>query len=186
VVPRSLRLIIPSLVWLLVSACGDGNEIELPSDGAGYPEQETEAYHTQQTRVGIPVWELWGDRAESYKGEDIMVLHGVRMNFYQEGESAAVLTAETAEVDQKTEFTTARGNVVVINKDGDRLESEVLHWDPSQQLIQTDEFVKFTRGDQILTGYGMDTDPHLANVEIHRQFEGDLPANEASDEGEGR
>ena len=185
-VPRSLRLAILSLVWLLASACGDSGEMDLPSAGDGYPEQETEAYHTQQTHVGVPVWELWGDRAESYPGDDTMLLHGVRMHFYQDGERAAVLTAETAEVDQQTEFTTARGDVVVINKDVDRLESEVLNWDPSQQLIHTEEFVKFTRGDQILTGYGMDTDPDLANVQIHRQFEGDLPANRTSDEGEGR
>jgi len=186
VVPRSLRLALLTLPWLAVAACGENGEIDLPSAGEGYPEQETEAYHTRQTRAGVPVWELWGDRAESYPGEDTMLLHGVRMHFYQDGERAAVLTAQSAEVDQQTEFTTARGDVVVVNKDGDRLESEVLNWDPAQQSIETEEFVRFTRGDQILTGYGMDTDPELANVRIHRQFQGDLPATSASGEREGR
>ncbi len=185
-VPRSLRLVLLSLFWLSAAACDDGGDIELPSAGEGYPEQETEAYHTRQTRAGVPVWELWGDRAESYPGEDTMLLHGVRMHFYQDGEQAAVLTAESAVVDQQTEFTTARGDVVVINKDGDRLESEVLNWDPARRSIETEEFVEFTRGDQILTGYGMDTDPELTNVRIHRQFQGDLPATGVSDQGEGR
>jgi lipopolysaccharide export system protein LptC len=74
----------------------------------------------------------------------------------------------------------------VVNQDGDQLESEVLHWNPNEQLIHTEEFVRFTRGDQILTGYGMDTDPDLTNVNIHRQFEGDLPANQEPVDGEGR
>jgi LPS export ABC transporter protein LptC len=174
------------MVLVALLGCGGDGEVENPAADTAYPEQETEAYHTRQTRAGVAVWELWGDRAESYPGEDTMLLHGVRMHFYEEGEQAAVLTANTAEVDQQTEFTTARGNVVVVNQDGDQLESEVLHWNPNEQLIHTEEFVRFTRGDQILTGYGMDTDPDLTNVNIHRQFEGDLPANQEPVDGEGR
>jgi LPS export ABC transporter protein LptC len=174
------------LAAVLCAGCSDTAEIEDPAASGGYPEQETESYHTRQTRAGVAVWELWGDRAQSYPGEDMMLLYGVRMHFYEEGERSAVLTAREAEVDQATEFTTAQGNVVVVNADGDRLESEVLHWDPAKQEINTEEFVKFTRGDQVFTGYGMTTDPDLANVQIYRQFEGDLPANQVSNEGEGR
>jgi LPS export ABC transporter protein LptC len=165
-------------------AVGCGAEPEATQqDGTGYPAQETEAYHTRQTHAGVPVWELWGDRAETYAGDDTMLLHGVKMHFYEEGQESAVLTAESAEVDQVTEFTTARGNVVVVNRDGRKLESEVLNWDPERQLIETDEFVKLTDADQILTGYGLDTDPQLTNVRIHRQVEGDLPAGQDSSEG---
>jgi LPS export ABC transporter protein LptC len=171
---------------LLLAGCGETGELDDPAAGHGYPEQETESYHTRQTRAGVAVWELWGDRAETYPGENTMLLHGVRMHFYEEGERSAVLTAREAEVDQATEFTTARGDVVVINADGDQLESEILHWDPSRREIHTEEFVRFTRGDQVFTGYGMTTDPDLTNVLIHRQFEGDLPATQTSDEGEGR
>ena len=170
----------------LVAGCSENTEVEDPRGTDAYPEQETESYHTRQTRAGIAVWELWGDRAESYPGEDIMLLHGVRMHFYEEGERSAVLTAREAEVDQATEFTTAKGDVVVINADGDRLESEILHWDPAKREINTEEFVRFTRGDQVFTGYGMTTDPDLTNVQIHRQFEGDLPANQQSEQAEGR
>lgn len=185
-VPRSVRRIGLAVSLCGLVACGDTGDVDTPAAGAGYPEQETEAYHTRQTRAGVAVWELWGDRAESYPGDETMQLQGVRMHFYQEGERAAVLTAESAEVDQQTEFTTARGNVVLVNREGDRLESEVLHWDPHKRLIHTEEFVRFTSGDQILTGYGMDTDPDLTNVHIHRQFEGDLPANQPPPGAEGR
>ena len=174
------------LFTVLLAGCSDDAQVEDPAASGAYPEQETESYHTRQTRAGIAVWELWGDRAESYPGEDIMLLHGVRMHFYEEGARSAVLTAREAEVDQATEFTTAKGDVVVVNADGDRLESEVLHWDPAKREINTEEFVRFTRGDQVFTGYGMTTDPDLTNGQIHRQFEGDLPANQESEQGEGR
>ena len=187
-VPRSLRAVVLGLILLVAPGCSDSDEMDSPAVDSAYPEQETESYHTRQTRAGVAVWELWGDRAESYPGEDTMLLHGVRMHFYEGGDRAAVLTAESAEVDQKTEFTTARGDVVVVNRDGDQLESEVLHWDPNEKLISAplEEFVKFIRGDQILTGYGMETDPDLTNVLILRQFEGDLPATQESSDGEGR
>lgn len=191
-VPRSIRRGLkrawPLTLLLIIAACGGDDKVEVSEITPQMPEQITESYHTRQTRAGVPVWELWGDQAESYPGEDTMLLYGVRMHFYEQGERVAVLTAQSAEVDQVTEFTTARGNVIVVNSDGDQLESEVLHWDPEQRLIHApiEEFVKFTRDDQILTGYGMDADPELTNVEIQRQFEGDLPGNKASEGQEGR
>ncbi len=168
---------------LLLLGCGDA-EPGQPVVESQNPEQTTYEYHTTQTKMGIPEWELWGEQAVRYAGNAQRDLVGVRMVFYSQGERKAVLTSETGQIDEETQVTVARGNVVVVSEDGRRLESEVLYWDPERQLIHTEAFVKFTEGGRILTGYGMETDPDLTNLVILRQVRGEIPAE--SEEGGGR
>lgn len=181
VVPRSIRL--SAFAVFLLIGCSDP---EPPAPGGldTYPEQQTQDYHTQHTQAGVVVWELWGDSAERYSGENELRLHDVRMVFYREGVKDAVLTSDRGDIDEITERTTARGNVIVVSEAGRRLESEILHWDPERALIHTDAFVRFTDGDQIVTGYGMETDPDLTDLVIERQVEGELP--DESDPNSGR
>ena len=168
---RGLSAAWPWLVLLVLTACGRQEPDPVPPEGGGdFPAQRTFDYSTRHSRDAVPVWELFGDIAEQYEGSDDLILTGVRMVFYRDGALDAVLTSRSGEIDQVTEATTARGNVVT--EDGRRLESEVLHWDPEREMIHTEEFVRFTEGDQVLTGYGLETDPDLANVLIKRQVRG--------------
>jgi LPS export ABC transporter protein LptC len=165
------------LAWtcLLALAVLSGCEQEVPESPPGiddYPAQQTSDYLTRHSRAGVPVWELRGDVAERYPDRPILYLSGVHMVFYRDGVRDGVLTAKTAEMDERTEATITRGDVVVVTEEGRRLESEVLLWDPSRSLIHTDAFVRFTDGDQVLTGYGLETDPDLTNVLIKSQVEG--------------
>ena len=160
---------------LLFVACGDAEPGRPAVENDG-PEQTTYEYHTTQTKLGVREWELWGEQAVRYSGSSQRDLNGVRMFFYSAGERSAVLTSDTGQIDEETQVTVARGNVVVIIEDGRRLESEVLYWDPERRLIHTDAFVKFTEGDRILTGYGLETDPDLSDLVILRQVESEIPA----------
>jgi len=165
-----------------VLGCGDA-DTNLPSPPNDVPQQITYDYHTTQTRGGIPQWELWGVTAERYPGQSTLQLQGVRMVFFKEGKKDAELTSSSGEIDEKTRDTTARGDVVVTTEDGRTLESEVLHWDAEKQLIHTDAFVRFTEGDQVLTGYGLRTDPNLTNLTLERQVQGEIPSESAASEG---
>jgi len=158
---------------LFFGGCGESSpEHEpLPPD---LPVQVTYDYHTTQTKGGVLEWELWGETAERYPGNSMLSLHGVRMIFYREGERDAVLTSDSGEIDEKTQQTVARGNVVVISADGKRLESEILYWDPQRRLIHTEAFVRFVDGDQVLTGYGMETDPNLTTLVLRENVSGEF------------
>jgi LPS export ABC transporter protein LptC len=57
-------------------------------------------------------------------------------------------------------------SVVAINKAGDKLETELLFWDQKKALIYTDRFVKITTEDQIIQGYGLESDPRLSKRRI--------------------
>jgi LPS export ABC transporter protein LptC len=168
------------MIGTLAFGCSETGT-EAPSGSSAMPEQMTYDYRTTQTRGGVLEWELWGTTAERYPGRSVMKLTGVRMVFYKGGEKDAELTAETGEVDDKTKNTVARGNVVVTNEEGAVLRSEVLHWDNARELIHTDKFVRFEDGDQVLTGYGLETDPNLTNLVILDDFAGEIPAEEGGD-----
>ena len=175
--PRTTRRILSPLLLALLLAgavgCGRQEPDPVPPEAErDFPSQRTYDYSTRQSRDAVPVWELYGDVAEKYEGSDVLSLIGVRMVFYRDGVQDAVLTSRSGEIDENTEVTVARGNVVVVTEDGRRLESEVLHWDPERELIHTEEFVRFTEGDQVLTGYGLETDPDLTNVTIMREVQG--------------
>jgi LPS export ABC transporter protein LptC len=57
-------------------------------------------------------------------------------------------------------------SVVAINEAGEKLETELLFWDQKKELIYTDRFVKITTEDQIVQGYGLESDPRLSKRRI--------------------
>ena len=61
-----------------------------------------------------------------------------------------------------------RDSVVVINQDGEKLETDNLFWDEAQDLIYTDRFVKLTSADQIMMGTGFQSDSQLRKRRIWR------------------
>lgn len=57
-------------------------------------------------------------------------------------------------------------SVVALNEAGEKLETELLFWDQKKDLIYTDRFVKITTEDQIIQGYGLESDPRLTRRRI--------------------
>jgi LPS export ABC transporter protein LptC len=128
-------------------------------------------------------WDLLGEIATGFEGDPLLHLTGVHMVFYRDGAVEAVLDSETGEIDEKTNNTTAYGNVVVVTQDGRTLKSQVLHWDNARELIHTDKYVEFTDGDQVLTGYGLETDPNLTNLTLRQHITGHAPSQDATEDG---
>jgi hypothetical protein len=58
--------------------------------------------------------------------------------------------------------------VVVTSREGYRLETESLVWIDALEEIHTEDFVRFTKGNDVLTGFGFRSEPELRNVEILR------------------
>ncbi|MEW6411371.1 MAG: LPS export ABC transporter periplasmic protein LptC [Candidatus Zixiibacteriota bacterium] len=66
------------------------------------------------------------------------------------------------------------GNVVVITDDSTKLETEYLWWDSNTDRIKTDAFVRITRGEDIITGWGLDADNRLKDFKILSQVSGTI------------
>jgi LPS export ABC transporter protein LptC len=94
---------------------------------------------------------------------------GVHVDFYnEEGLITSILTSDRGEVDDETQDLSGYGNVIIEGDDGTILETEEIHWKNETERIHTDVFVKITSPEEIIQGYGLESDAALSNYTIYR------------------
>lgn len=64
-------------------------------------------------------------------------------------------------------------DVRVVNKNGEKLNTEQLYWDENKKKIYTDKYVKYQKSDGIYEGDGMDADENFTTVHWHK-FRGQI------------
>jgi len=69
---------------------------------------------------------------------------------------------------QKTELWELRNDVEIINISGNAINTELLYWDTIAKRIYSEEFVKITTNDDVLTGYGFETDESISVYSIKK------------------
>ncbi len=89
------------------------------------------------------------------------------------GKTVSSLTADYAKQFIKEQKWEAKNNVVATNENGDTLLTEHLIWEEKNEKIYTEEFVKFIRTDQIITGIGFTSDASFKNYRI-KDLKGDI------------
>lgn len=77
------------------------------------------------------------------------------------------------DTDNKMNVMEAKGNVVVINEKGDRLNTEHLVWNSVTKKIYTNEFVKITTKDEVIWGNGLESNEDFTVYEI-KQVKGSI------------
>lgn len=81
---------------------------------------------------------------------------GLQLIFYnEEGKEQSNLTGNYGEFTKEFGEALVKGNVLVINEVGDRLETEKLMWSTAEDSIFTDEFVKIQTQKEIIFGDSM-------------------------------
>jgi LPS export ABC transporter protein LptC len=94
---------------------------------------------------------------------------GIRALYFNvKGDTIAKITSKYAKYTKKSNSWELRDSVVVINEDGNRLETEVLNWDQEHDRIYTDRFVKITKEDEITMGTGLESDSKMRVVKIKK------------------
>ena len=99
---------------------------------------------------------------EMPKGMDILF-------FDRHGKEQSKLTANYGigyEIDNRMNTMEAKGNVVVVNLKGDRLNTEHLTWNSLTKKVYTDEFVKITTKDEVIWGNGLEANEDFSEYEI--------------------
>jgi LPS export ABC transporter protein LptC len=93
----------------------------------------------------------------------------VYVNFFDEdGTITSTLTSDRGEVDDETQDLSGYGNVVIEGDDGTILETEEIHWENATERIFTEVYVKITSPEEIIEGYGLESDAALSNYTIYR------------------
>ena len=166
---------------------GDGRPESPDSTAAS---QEIRNFTLRETDAeGRLSWVLRAKGAQVFETRDLVEADSIHIDFFdRNGEQASVLTAERGIIARTSNDMRAAGNVIVRNRDGHELRTEELAFASGRNKIYTDKFVTLTRGRDVLTGYGLETDPDLAGgrFEIQRDVRAtvrDVPATPADSLG---
>jgi len=173
----TLALLLALPLYLSCEGVGDDGRSVYTED---VPDQEFSDFTTVESDSGIVKWVLSAPVARVYNASKLLVTDDPRIEFYNEdGTLASVLLAKKGEYNQVTHDLTALGDVIVTSSEGYTLETESLVWVERLEEIHTEDFVRFIKGEDVLTGYGFRSDPNLENVEIMK----DVKAYLRDDEG---
>lgn len=167
-VGSGLTLLLLALV--IISGC---SEIEPPANSGNTGEelavQETRVRKWVEYRGGRMIWEFRGEVVRYYENPERVEADSVVVDFYNEDEQyESTLIADYGKIDRKTSDMEAIGNVVMTNVDGTKIETESVFYKDEDELIYTDDFVTIYRGNEKLTGYGLETDTGLNETKIKK------------------
>jgi len=96
---------------------------------------------------------------------------GLHVDFLSKetGKVMSVLTSDSARVDDRTKDMLASGNVVVLGDSSKtKLETSILFWNNLTQKLYTTKFVKITRPNETIMGYGFESDQYLLKYKIFK------------------
>ncbi|MGZ3885390.1 MAG: LPS export ABC transporter periplasmic protein LptC [Bacteroidia bacterium] len=92
---------------------------------------------------------------------------GVLVSFYDEEEKLeSTLRSNYAIHYERSKRMEAKYDVEVVNKNGEKLNTEHLVWDENTKKITSDVFVKITRAREIIMGKGLESNQDFTNYKI--------------------
>jgi LPS export ABC transporter protein LptC len=159
---------------LALLACGDDPEGQVQVAGPELMQMGADqvliGLTHNMTREGVLQGELRADTAYLYNDDSTVRLRVVDVTFYDDqGRPDSRLTADSGRYDLQTGDMAAHGGVVVRDTaDSERLETEQLLYDALSNELRTDTAFVWHRGDDVIRGTGLVTDPSLDDVRIER------------------
>ena len=163
-----IGLVLPLAVTL--AGCQSGPSEE-GAESSVLPDQEIDGFELIQTREGARLWKVTARRALVFEDADRIEMENVRIDYFNErGETRSTLTAKSGLLRRKTSNMEARGDVVVTADDGTILTTQKLTWNERTGKIESDRFVRVTKGSDVFTGVGVEADPDLKNMRVKSEF----------------
>ncbi len=113
---------------------------------------------------------LTAKQARVFKAKNVTYLDSsVNVEFMSKytNKRMSILTSDSAQIDDLTKDMIAMGNVIVISDStGLKLETSVLEWSNIRQKIYSNQFVRITTANELILGYGFESNPNLSNYKI--------------------
>lgn len=151
------------------TACGDtqGPPVDNRSLLPDSAEQLLFGIEVTLTDAGVRRAVVRSDSLLTYDENTREELRKVTARFYSSvGEQEAILTSDQATHSSRLGTMEARGNVVVISKEGKQLHSPHLKYDPTRNEISSDSAFTLTEGERVTKGVGFVSNPDMTNMRI--------------------
>lgn len=79
----------------------------------------------------------------------------------------ANIKADTAYYYEPKKLWELRGNVHIRSQRGDKFDTELLYWNQQKEKIYSDKFIRIEQPDQVLTGYGFESNQQMTEYQIY-------------------
>ncbi|MGM0612461.1 MAG: LPS export ABC transporter periplasmic protein LptC [Bacteroidota bacterium] len=164
----SLSIIMLSMM-MLFACSNDMEKVSVIKEEEELPVDIARDVNIMYSDSGKIKMRLNSNLMETYEGENphIEMPEGIHVEFYDSiGNIKSTLTANYAISHEKTQIMEARNDVVVVNANDEKLNTEHLIWNQKKNKIISDEFVKITTENKILFGEGLEADEQMNNYTI--------------------
>lgn len=122
-------------------------------------------------RVTSEVWKVYDKAAEPYWYYPKKVYFE---KFNDSLRTESLVQSDTAKYFTRRKMWELRKNVVIVNLKGDKFETSLLYWDQLTRRIYSDSFIRIEQADQVMMGYGFESNEELTVYRIKKPT-GDFP-----------
>lgn len=92
---------------------------------------------------------------------------GLHLYVYNDSSTVeAQIKCNKAVYHQSTKLWELRNDVEAVNTKEDVINTELLFWDTAKKTVYSDQFIKITTANEIITGHGFESDERLENYKI--------------------
>ena len=139
------------------------------------PDQEARDFSLTETSEGRKNWTLWASYAAMYNAKNLVDAKTIQIEFFDSrGKRYSRMVADQGLVDQRTNNLEAIGRVRIVTESGVHMETDSLHWINSTQKIVSESFVKVTRNEDVVTGYGFESDANLDHFHLKHEVRAEV------------
>jgi len=163
-------LLIIFLSIVLIVVCSEEKlkpKIDSSINSEELPDQESKNAKITFTEEGKIKAILYADNIKVSAERNEKLLENLKIDFFDEEEKrSSVLTSLFGKIDDATQDMYAIDSVVAVSDSGITLMTDELIWKNSNKKIVTDKFVRIISDDEIIEGYGFESDQDLKNYTI--------------------
>lgn len=153
------------------------------TDSADRPDSEISSGIIYLYERGRVTSKVIAERILQYDAIDSTMAYAIIVETYDTlNRVISVLVGDSGLICEKKGTLSVYGHVVVITEDSTKLETDSLFWNSATDKILTDEFVKITQGNDIMTGYGLEANQNLTHIKILRDISGEITDPEKLEE----
>lgn len=139
----------------------------------GRPDSEVTTAAISLFSKGVRTSLIRAKQIRKFEKLDSTMAYDVEADFFDSlGNPSSHMVGDSAVIREQISRLEIFGHVVVNVGDTSRLETEYLLWNQELERIETPAFVRITRKNDILTGYGMEAERDLSRLRIKRGVSG--------------
>jgi len=183
----SFKIALLAALWLLLAGCSSREKVSSDTDSTDrsqlLPDSELRGATIYLYEKDKVTTEIHAERLLKFESKDSTMAYSLDMDFFDSsGQVTTKLVGDSGIIREISNQLYVYGNVVVVTADNSRLETDYLYWNTNKDKIETDAFVRITKKDDVITGWGMEADPGLTRIKVLNRVSGTV--HDAEDTGQ--